>query len=78
MFKRSKSKKVKLSEDQVRRSVITAMYILSDGMEWHIAGKEDESHPVVMESPELIAEVVVEALFWSPDRKDSSTSAATV
>jgi hypothetical protein len=74
MFKKFKNKKLKLTEDQVHQSVVTAMYVLSDGVEWHIAGKEEESHPIVMESPEVIAEMVVEALFWSPSRKDSSAS----
>jgi hypothetical protein len=77
MFKRSREKKMKLSESQVRGSVIAAMYILSDGIEWHISGKEEESHPLVMESPETIAEAVVRTLFWSPNSEDSSAASAS-
>lgn len=79
MFFRRNKNSVKITRDQLESSVITAMYILSDGMEWHVAGKEEESHPLVMESPEAIAEAVVNQIFWkpSPGSEDSSSSSAS-
>lgn len=78
MFKRNKKKKtIKLTEESLKASVITSMYILSDGLAWHIAGEEDKPHnPVVMASPEEIAETVAKYIFWSPNSEDSSASSS--
>jgi hypothetical protein len=73
VFFNRKIKKVKLTEGQLRERVLNSMYVLSDGLEWHIEG-QDVRHPVVMASPEEIADSVVSAVFWSPSGKNSSAS----
>jgi len=76
LFRRNK-KSIKITKDQLESSIITSMYLLSDGMEWHIAGKEDQSHPLVMESPEAIAEAVVNYIFWKPSSGEEDSSASS-
>lgn len=67
-------RKIKLTEDQLRQSVISAMYFLSDGLEWHVENDPETKHPVVMASPEEIADIVVDYTFWLPGGKDSSAT----
>jgi len=75
VFNFKRNRKLKLTENELRGIVISSMYILSDGLEWHIAGSEDDSNPVVMASPEEIAEAVVSRAFWLPGIDNSSTLA---
>lgn len=74
MFGIRKKKKIKLTEDQLRQSVIFSMYLLSDGLEWHIENDPETRHPVVMSSPEEIAETLVKHVFWLPSGEDSSAT----
>jgi hypothetical protein len=73
MFNFNKTKKLKFTENELRGIVVSSMYVLSDGLGWHIAGSEEESNPVVMASPEEIAEAVVTKAFWLPRVDNSST-----
>lgn len=79
MFKKRKKKTVKLTEETLKASVITSMYILSDGLAWHLAGQEEEPHnPLVMASPEEIAETIAKYIFWEPSsRSEDSSSSPT-
>lgn len=79
MFKKRKKKTVKLTEETLKASVITSMYLLSDGMEWHIAGEDGPGNPVVMASPEEIAETIAKYIFWEPSSgsENSSSSSTT-
>lgn len=79
MFKRKKKKTLKVTEDILKASVITSMYVLADDMEWYVLGDEEgPRNPVVMASPEEIAETVVKYLFWEPSSgsEDSSPSSS--
>lgn len=74
MFGKKRQRKIKLTEHQLRQSVISAMYFLSDGLEWHVESDPETKHPVVMASPEEIADTVVQYTFWSPSGEDSSAT----
>lgn len=85
-----KAKKVEFSEQELVDAVTAAMYILSDGLMFRLVSEEeDKGTPLVMETPECIAEVVAAYVFKResflesqtsdsqlPDGKDSSTSTA--
>lgn len=72
-------KKRRISDKKLHKNIVEAMYVLSDGLEWHSLGKEDERHPLVMESPEVIADAVILYLNGQllPNSEDSSTPTAT-
>ena len=56
--------------------VYAALVWASDGLAWHVAGKEDESHDLVMGSPEDLSIIIVEALTSGlPGSEDSPTTA---
>jgi hypothetical protein len=76
MFGIKKERKIKLTESQLRQSIISAMYFLSDGLEWHVESDPETKHPVVMASPEEIANTVVQYTFWLPSGEDSSATTA--
>lgn len=73
------SKKYRLSEKKLRKNIVEAMYILSDGLEWHVLGREDDRNPLVMESPEVIADAVLLYLNGQllPSSEDSSSTTAS-
>lgn len=75
MFGKKKVRKIKLTENQLRQHVISAMYFLSDGLEWHTESAPEKKNPLVMGSPEEIAETVVKYVFWLPSGEDPSSTA---
>lgn len=73
------TKKYRMSEKKLRKNIVEAMYILSDGLAWHVLGKEEESNPIVMEHPEVIAEAVIQYLNGGllPSGENPSASSAS-
>lgn len=43
--------------------ILEAMVALSDGLSWHAVNKPDESHPLVMASPDECADAAVYAIL---------------
>lgn len=71
-----KDKKVELSKEELYALSLAAMYELSDGLEWRLASDPEDKpgNSLIMESPETIAESIVQKVFQLPDSEDSSAS----
>lgn len=68
-FLRNKERKIKISKRELKSYVITSMYLMS-------INKDRSPNPLVTASPEEIAEVVAEYIFWNPSlgKENSSPS----
>ena len=68
-------KKYKFTKAEIYGRVYSALVWASDGLAWHVEGKEDESQPLVMGDPDSLAKIIAEALTVGlPDGEDSSPS----
>ena len=77
MRKTRSDKKYKFTKAELQGMVYAALVWASDGLAWHIEGKEDESQDLVMGSPEDLSIIIVEALTSGlPGSEDSPTSAS--
>lgn len=55
--------------------VYAALVWASDGLAWHVEGREEESQALVMGSPEDLSIIIVEALTSGlPGSEDSATT----
>lgn len=75
MRKTRSDKKYKFTKHELQGMVYAALVWASDGLEWHIEGKEDESKQLVMGSPEDLSITIVEALTSGlPGSEDSAST----
>lgn len=75
MRKTRSDKKYKFTKHELQGMVYAALVWASDGLEWHVEGKEEESKQLVMGSPEDLSVIITEALTSGlPSSEDSSAS----
>jgi len=68
-------KKYKFTKPELQGMIYAALVWASDGLEWHVEGKEGESKPLVMGSPEDLSVIIAEALTSGlPSSEDSAAT----
>lgn len=75
MRKARSDKKYKFTKAELQGMVYAALVWASDGLAWHVEGREEESQALVMGSPEDLSIIIVEALTSGlPGSEDSATT----
>lgn len=68
-------KKYKFTKAEIYGRAYSALVWASDGLAWHVEGREGESQALVMGDPDSLAKIIAEALTVGlPDGEDSSAS----
>jgi hypothetical protein len=70
-----KDHKFKFTKEQLRKEIRAALLWTSDGLEFHVSGKPEDSQPLVMGDVENLTVILTLALTEGlPAEEDSSTS----